>query len=84
MKTLQSKNPINSKLDRETINRFIVQQQKTLDLIEIARSKDLTKIKTAISISKWIKLRLGDTFKVVIYHNQRHILQCSTILTHLK
>ena len=33
------------------------------------------KTKTAISISKLIKLRLGDTFRVLIYHNERHIKQ---------
>ncbi|RXM56703.1 hypothetical protein BOQ60_25350, partial [Chryseobacterium sp. CH1] len=30
---------------------------------------DLEKTKTSISISKLIKLKLGDTFRFVIYHN---------------
>lgn len=40
---------------------------------------DLNKTKTAISISKWFKLKLGDTFKVVIYHNERHIAQARKV-----
>lgn len=45
----------------------------------MARNKDLGKIKTSISISKWIKLKLGDTFRVIIYHNERHIVQANKI-----
>ncbi len=49
-------------------------------LLEQSRDTNLTKIKTSISISKWIKLRLGDTFRIVIYHNLRHITQVKKIL----
>jgi hypothetical protein len=80
MKTFKDKNPINSDLDKKCIDRFIQQQQKILCLLNIAKNKDLSKIKTAISISKWIKLRLGDTFRVVIYHNERHIVQAKKIV----
>lgn len=80
MKTFKDKNPINSQLTKSTLDRFILQQQKTLDLLHIARNKNLGKIKTGISISKWIKLKLGDTFRVVIYHNDRHMVQIDNIL----
>ncbi len=79
MKTLKDKDTINSDLDKKCIDRFIAQQHRTLELLDIARNKDLSKIKTSISISKWIKLKLGDTFRVLIYHNQRHIAQCNKI-----
>src|SRR5690606_41809639 len=46
-----------------------------LQLLEASKRVDLTQVKTSISISKWIKLRLGDTLRVVIYHNRRHIVQ---------
>jgi hypothetical protein len=32
-------------------------------------------IKTSISISSFIKLRLGDTLRLVVYHNWRHLIQ---------
>ncbi len=51
-----------------------------LDVLDMSKKVNLTKTKTGISISKWLKLRLGDTFRVVIYHNQRHILQAKKVL----
>lgn len=81
MKTFASMNPNGSNLDASVLDTFIDQQKTTLELLEMAREVDLTKIKTAISISKWIKLRLGDTFRVVIYHNQRHMQQALRAVT---
>lgn len=75
MKTFKLMNPIGSNLEISAIDKFINQQKKTLDLLNKARTVDLNRTKTSISISKWIKLKLGDTFRVVIYHNQRHLVQ---------
>lgn len=80
MKTFKDKNPMGSSLDKTTLQRFLGQQEQLLDLLKKAGKIDLNKTKTAISISKWIKLRLGDTFRVVIYHNDRHIVQANKIL----
>ena len=75
MKTFKSMNPIGSDLDKSTLDKFINQQETLIKLLEQAKTVNLTKNKTKISISKWIKLRLGDTFRVVIYHNLRHLIQ---------
>ncbi|MFZ6052474.1 DinB family protein [Halocola ammonii] len=75
MKTFSSMNPAGSNLDKSVLTTFITQQQEILDLLDKAKSVNLKKVKTSISISKWIKLRLGDTLRVVTYHNQRHIQQ---------
>ena len=80
MKTFKDKNPIGSSLDKNCITKFIHQQEEMIQLLERAKRVNLTKTKTAISISKWIKLRLGDTFRVVIYHNDRHMIQANAIL----
>lgn len=80
MKTFKSMNPAGSKLDKKVLNKFTTQQRQMLDLLNRARSVNLTKTKTSISISSFIKLRLGDTFRVVIYHNQRHIVQADKVL----
>ena len=80
MKTFKSKNPNGSKLNKETITRFLDQQKKMLELLDKARDVSLNKTKTAISISSLIKLKLGDTFRFVIYHNERHMLQAGKIL----
>lgn len=81
MKTFKSMNPLGSELQKSVISTFIQQQQSMLDLLEQARSVSLIKNKTGISISKWISLRLGDSFRVVIYHNLRHIIQAENVLT---
>lgn len=84
MKTLKDKNPNGSKLDKATLERFLNQQKQMLSLLKRARQVDLTKTKTAISISKWIKLRLGDTLGVVVFHNERHIEQVKRTLRQSK
>jgi len=80
MKTFSNMNPINSKLDKKVIEEFIAQQEEMLRLLETAQKKDLNNIKCGITISKLVKLKLGDTFRFVIYHNQRHLLQAERVL----
>ncbi len=80
MKTFSNMNPINSQLDKKVIEEFIAQQEEMLRLLEVARRKNL-KIKCGITISKLIKLKLGDTFRFVIYHNQRHLIQAERALS---
>lgn len=75
MKTFKDKNPSGSSLDINVIDRFIIQQKEFLELIENSKNVNLTKTKTAISISKLIKMRLGDTFRFIVAHNQRHLIQ---------
>lgn len=80
MKTLKISNPIHKLLDKSFIEEFISQQNQMLELLEKSKMVDLEKTKTSISISKLIKLKLGDTFRFVIYHNLRHIKQAENIL----
>ncbi len=80
MKTFSTMNPLNSTLEKNTIDEFIQQQKQLLDILQACRKVDLNKTKTAISISKLIKLKLGDTLRVVIYHNQRHLAQAHKVL----
>ncbi|MCF7559005.1 DinB family protein [Sabulilitoribacter multivorans] len=80
MKTPKEMNPNGSVLSKETLNKFIRDQYDLISLLDDARNVNLNKTKTAISISKLIKLKLGDTFRFVIYHNERHILQAMRTL----
>lgn len=79
MKTFKNMNPLNSSLDKKVIEEFLGQQNELLQLLEKARKISLNKTKTSITLSKLIKLRLGDTFRFVIYHNQRHMVQANRI-----
>lgn len=80
MSTFKSMNPLNSKLGRSVIDNFLEQQIQMLELLNKVHHISLNKTKTGISISRFIKLKLGDTFRVVIYHNQRHIEQAERAL----
>ena len=80
MNTFKDKNPNGSNLSKEVIDRFISQQERTLKLLDKCAEIDLTRNKTAISISNFIKLRLGDTLRVLIYHNERHMVQIKKTL----
>ncbi len=75
MKSPKDKNPAGSALTITTIDRFLKQQELLKSLLMQAKNVDLTKNKTSISISKMIKLRLGDTFRFFVYHIERHVVQ---------
>ena len=75
MRALKDKDPIRKELDLSVVSVFLKQQSKMLQLLNKAKKVDLAKAKTAISISNVLKLRLGDTFRVVIYHTIRHVRQ---------
>ena len=80
MKTMKKFDPLGSQLDKATLEVFKNQQLKLLDLLSKSSNINLSKTKTAISISKLIKLRLGDTLRFVVAHNERHLLQAERLL----
>jgi len=75
IKTFRDKDPLGEKLDAGVIEQFIWQQQKLMKQLERSSSVSLNKTRIPLSFGKYIKLRLGDIFRIVIYHNQRHMLQ---------
>lgn len=81
MKTFRDKNPIGSRLTKDTIERFIAQQQTLLDLLQLAEHKSLTQIRIKTSISPLIRLKLGDTFRFLINHTLRHLNQAQNVLS---
>ncbi|MFD1605071.1 DinB family protein [Flavobacterium artemisiae] len=84
MKTFKDKNPLNSKLEKSVIDRFINQQIKLLDLLNKSRNVSLNKVKIKTSISFLIRLRLGDTFQFFINHIIRHFNQIDQIQVAMK
>lgn len=63
---------------------FMNQQQGLLNLLEGAKQKNIEAIRTPISISKFIKLKVGDTFRFLIAHEQRHFLQISNTVRQIQ
>lgn len=84
MKAPKDKNPLNSALTITTLDRFLKQQELLKTLLNSSRSVNLNKIKISISISKMIKLKLGDTFRFYVYHVDRHIIQAEKQLRNIE
>lgn len=80
MNTFKVMNPANQALTSEVVETYLKDQDHWLALLDRCRAVNLTRNKTAISISKIIKLRLGDTLRVVIYHQDRHLVQAQKAL----
>jgi len=64
------------------IDDFLGHQTDMLALIEEAQTVNLRRVKIPISISKIVRLRLGDALLFVVYHNQRHVQQLINLVTH--
>lgn len=63
------------------VAEFIHQQEELLLYLKEARNIDLNKAKIPISISSWIRLKIGDVFQFLIAHNERHLQQAKRNLT---
>jgi hypothetical protein len=80
MKTFKDKNPLNAHLDRSVIDKFIQDQIRLIDLLGQSRNVSLNKVKIPISISRLLRLKLGDTFQFFVNHELRHVKQAEEVL----
>ena len=60
---------------QQVFDEFAQHQNKLLQLLEVSKRRDLNSIHVPISISRFIKFKLGDTFRFLIAHEQRHMIQ---------
>jgi len=81
MKAQKNASPSTQPDAAEMLQEFIQQQHQLLNLLQIAKSANLEYIRIPISLSKLISLKLGDTFRFFIAHEQRHFLQIQHTLT---
>ena len=63
------------------IAEFIEQQEQLIIYMRKAKAVNINATRVPVSISKWVRLKLGDTFRFLIAHNERHLLQAKR---HLK
>jgi len=80
MKAMKDYTPDPDLDSKKVVDDFLTQQQSILNLIEQAGHNNISKIRIPISIARFITLKLGDTFRFLIAHNQRHILQSENVL----
>jgi hypothetical protein len=65
---------------QDGLENLIRAQQELLQVIDLATEVNIRKVKVPISISKIIRLRLGDALLFVVYHNERHIQQALNVI----
>jgi hypothetical protein len=84
MKAMKNYSPAPDLDSKVVLDEFIAQQHDLLKLLDLAANNNLARIRVPISIAKFIKLKLGDTFRFVIAHHQRHFVQCANTIISLK
>jgi uncharacterized damage-inducible protein DinB len=62
------------------LNEFHEQQLKLQALLKAARERDLNQNHIPITLTKLVKLRLGDAFRFLVAHEQRHMIQARNTL----
>ena len=80
MKAFKSYSPDRGVNVETVFKEFIQHQNKFLQLLETARKRNLDSIRIPISISRLIRLKLGDTFRFLVAHEQRHMIQARNAL----
>lgn len=69
-------------ITNQDAENFVDYQTTFIDILEKAKQVNLRKVKVPISISKIVRLRLGDALMFVTYHNERHIEQIKNLVKH--
>lgn len=79
MKAVKPMDSTGMKLNAKVLDQFIKQLDLLISLLHKCKKVDLNRTRTAISLTKLIRLRLGDTLRFLVHHNERHILQAKRI-----
>lgn len=66
----------------DEVNQFLDNQTELLTIAEKSSDVNLKRVKIPISISKIVRLRLGDALLFVTYHNERHVQQVMNLRNH--
>lgn len=82
MKTMRKFDP-EVKVQRDTISKFLEDQEEILGYLSLCKTLDLQKIKIPSAIGAIVTFRLGDALRFLIGHNQRHIIQANNVLKEL-
>ena len=71
--------PSNSTVDGVIIRRFIDQQNQVIRYMKATEDLDLEKIKISSPVTKLITYSLIDAYRIIITHEQRHLLQAKRV-----
>lgn len=84
LKAAKDYNPlVNATLKTENaVQDFLNYQDEMLKILSDSRFINIRKAKCTLAVTALIKLRLGDAFQVVVYHNERHVEQAKNVMKH--
>ncbi|MBK9190046.1 MAG: DinB family protein [Crocinitomicaceae bacterium] len=82
LKAAKDYNPlVNATLKTENaVQDFLDYQDEMLKIIAESRFINIRKAKCSLAVTTLIKLRLGDAFQLVSYHNERHVEQAKNVM----
>jgi hypothetical protein len=80
MKSPKDHIPPNKPDAEGVINEFIKGEKTLLMQLEKSKKVNLIKTRVPISLNRFIKLQLGDTFHFLVAHQQRHFVQIQNVL----
>lgn len=84
MKAPQNAIP-DTRVDAKTVlEEFVTHQHHLLNLLQIAKKANLEYTRIPTSLSRFITLKLGDTFRFFIAHEQRHFIQIRTVIQQIE
>lgn len=66
------------------LKEFISHQHHMLTILSIAQNVELGRIRVPISLSRFIRLKLGDTISFFVEHEKRHMAQIQRALITIK
>jgi hypothetical protein len=64
---------------RESIREFFARQQEILDCIREANGLHLARTKMSLPGHKYLKLSIGQEFRLLVVHEQRHVEQAKRV-----
>ncbi|MGB3800065.1 MAG: DinB family protein [Lewinella sp.] len=73
--TLKKMNPAGAVLDRSILDRFLADERQLRGFIDRARNVNLNRVKIRSPLVWILRLRLGDTLRLLTYHDWRHLEQ---------
>ena len=79
VKTFKTMEPPPQLDSREVIDAFFAEHEYMIELINESRAINIDKVKVATALGSLVKLRLGEAYRFLLAHTQRHIVQLQRI-----
>jgi len=75
IKTMKHVDPKGSTLTFQVVEEFLGHQRKLLQLLNLAKNKNLNPRNIRVEFFKLLRIKVGDGFRFVVAHEQRHLQQ---------